>query len=174
MAAVARYIVDSDVFITGKNLYYAFDICPGFWAGVIRHHREGRIYSIDRVKSELLAGRKTEDLVQWVKNDLPAGFFLDTDDEEVPSAYTDVMLWVQRSPQYFDNAKAQFATGADGWLVAYARTHNAIVVTNEQPRSEAKSRVPLPNVCEQFGVTYTNTFLMLKELAVRFVLAGAS
>ena len=120
MAVPRRYIVDSDVFIPAKNLYYAFEICPGFWASVIRHHRKGRVYSIDRVRSEVLAGRKTENLVQWVKNDLPA------------------------------------------------------VVTNEQARSEAKSRVPLPNVCEQFGVTYTNTFVMLKEMAVRFVLAGAS
>jgi len=174
MAVPRRYIVDSDVFITAKNLYYAFEICPGFWASVVHHHRNGRVYSIDRVRSEVLAGRKTEDLVQWVKNDLPVGFFLDTDEEKVASAYTDVMLWVQRSPQYFDNAKAQFATGADGWLVAYARVHDAIVVTNEQPRGEAKSRVPLPNVCEQFRVTYTNTFVMLKELAVQFVLAGGS
>ncbi|MCG8556092.1 MAG: DUF4411 family protein [Proteobacteria bacterium] len=29
------YVVDSDVFITAKNRYYAFDICPGFWKSVI-------------------------------------------------------------------------------------------------------------------------------------------
>lgn len=121
---------------------------------------------------ELMAGRETEDLVQWVKNDLRAEFFLSTAEEDVAFAYTEVMLWVQRSPQHFDNAKAEFATGADGWLVAFAKVHGAIVVTNEQPRPEAKSRVPLPNVCEQFGVTYKDTFFMLRELAVRFALAG--
>lgn len=36
------YPVDSDVFITAKNLYYAFDICPGFWKSVVHHHRAGR------------------------------------------------------------------------------------------------------------------------------------
>ena len=25
------HLMDSDVFITAKNLYYAFDIYPGFW-----------------------------------------------------------------------------------------------------------------------------------------------
>jgi hypothetical protein len=25
------YILDSDVLITAKNSYYAFDLCPGFW-----------------------------------------------------------------------------------------------------------------------------------------------
>ncbi len=26
-----RYLLDANVFIEAKNLYYAFDICPGFW-----------------------------------------------------------------------------------------------------------------------------------------------
>lgn len=174
MTVESRYIVDSDVFITAKNLYYSFEICPGFWDSLIHYHSKGRINSIDRVKSELLAGRKTEDLVLWVKNDVPDEFFLDTDGEGVSSTYTDIMLWVQRSTQFFDNAKAQFATSADGWLVAYAKVHNAVVVTNEQPRAEAKSRVPLPNICEAFEVTYLNTFAMLTALSARFVMAGTS
>ena len=59
------YLVDSDVFITAKNLYYSFDICPGFWKSLVHHHREKRVFSVDRVRSELLAGRKTDDLVRW-------------------------------------------------------------------------------------------------------------
>ena len=50
------YLVDSDIFITAKNLYYPFDICPGFWKCVVHHHRKGRVFSVDRVRSELLAG----------------------------------------------------------------------------------------------------------------------
>lgn len=166
--AAKRYILDADVFITAKNLYYGFDICPGFWASVIHHHRAGRTFSIDRVRNELLAGRRTEDLVQWVRNDLPDSFFLGVDDDPVPAVYTDIMLWVQRSPQYFDHAKAKFATGADGWLVAYASVHGDIVVTNEQRAPEAKKEVKLPDVCTQFGVPCASTFHMLKDLAVRY------
>ena len=121
------YVVDSDVFITAKNLYYSFDICPGFWKSVVHHHREGRVFSVDRARNELLAGHREEDLVRWVRNEVPQGFFLPVDSAEVVSAYTDVMLWVQRDPGYFDYAKAKFATGADGWLVAYARVHDATV-----------------------------------------------
>lgn len=166
--------MDSDVFITAKNRYYAFDICPGFWKSVIHHHGEGRVYSIDRVKSELLAGRKTEDLVLWVTNDLPADFFLDVDDEKVTSAYTEVMMWAQRHPRYYDHAKAKFATGADGWLVAYARVHDAVVVTNEQPAPESRREIKLLDACNQFTVTYRDTFSMLKDLAIRFEWAGAN
>ena len=121
----------------------------------------------------MLAGRKTEDLVLWVKNDVPDGFFLDTDNEEVAAAYTDVMLWVQRRPLNFDYAKAKFATGADGSLVAYARIHGAVIVTNEQPAPESKREIKLPDVCEEFGVTYVNTFAALKDLSARFVMEAA-
>lgn len=166
------YLVDADVFITAKNLYYAFDLCPGFWEGLIHHHRQGRIFSIDRVRGELLAGPKTEDLVLWVRNDVPKGFFLDVDSDEVTAAYTEIMMWAQRHTQYFDYAKAKFATVADGWLVAHARVHGEVVVTNEQSAPQSKREIKLPDVCDHFGVEYDNTFSMLKELSVRFDLAA--
>jgi len=166
--------MDADVFISAKNRYYAFDLCPGFWKSLIHHREAGHLCSIDRVRGELLAGRDTEDLVQWVKNELPADFFLATNDERVTSAYGEVMLWVQRNPQYFDWAKAKFATEADGWLVAHAMVHGVTVVTNEQPRPESRNRVLLPDVCDQFGVAYKDTFFMLRDLGIRFDWAAAS
>lgn len=166
------YIIDSDVFISAKNRYYAFDICPGFWDRLIHHHQTGRVHSVDKIRQELLAGRDDDDLVQWVKNDLPAGFFLSTQDAEVVSDFTEIMLWVQRNPQYFDSAKAKFATEADGWLAAYARVRGVSVVTNEQPRPEARNRILLPDVCTQFDVTYLDTFAMLRALQVRYEFPG--
>jgi hypothetical protein len=174
MSTGRPYVLDSDVFIAAKNSYYAFSICPGFWDSLIHHHGAGDVRSIDRVRSELLAGRKTEDLVQWVKEQLPPAFFLDTDEEAVTDAYGQVMLWVQRSAQYFDQAKAKFATEADGWLVAYAMIHEVTVVTNEQPRPQSRNRILLPDVCAQFNVFYKDTFAMLNELAVCYEWRGAT
>ncbi len=162
------FVLDSDVFIAAKNAYYAFAICPGFWDSLIHHSQTGRVCSIDRVRGELLAARKTEDLVVWVKNAVPDDFFQDTDGEDVVNAYTQVMLWVQRNTQYVDQAKAKFATEADGWLVAYAMVRGVTVVTNEQPRPQARNRILLPDVCTQFNVSYKDTFAMLHELAVRY------
>lgn len=165
-------VLDSDVFIAAKNAYYAFDLCPGFWQALLEGHRRGRLRSIDRVRNELLSGREEEDLVQWVRKVVPAAFFHDSNAQEVSTAYGEIMLWVQRSPQYFDRAKAKFATEADGWLVAYAMVNGTVLVTNEQPRPEARNRVLLPDVCTEFEVPYTDTFSMLRELGVRFELAG--
>lgn len=174
MTPAPVYLLDSDVFIAAKNAYYAFDICPGFWKCLIHHHLKGRVFSIDRVRSELLAGRKTEDLVLWVKDDLPESFFLEVDTDKVTNAYTEIMLWAQRHESYFDYAKAKFATGADGWLVAYARTHAAIVVTNEQPAPESRKEIKLPDVCDQFAVKRQNIFSMLRALGVRFDWPGGT
>jgi hypothetical protein len=90
----------------------------------------------------------------------------------VTAAYTEIMLWAQRHLKYLDHAKAKFATGADGWLVAYAKVHGAIVVTNERRAPESKNEIKLPDVCEQFQVTPESTFSMLKNLGIRFDWTG--
>lgn len=168
MTPSTRYVVDADVFITAKKSYYAFDICPGFWKGLIRRHLDGRVLSIDRVRSELLQGRETEGLVQWVKRDPPASFFHSVDEGVIATKYSEIMLWAQRNPRFLDAAKAKFATGADGWLVAFAAVQGAIVVTNEQPAPDSKRDIKLPDVCQQFSVTYCNAFSMLRDLKAHF------
>ena len=78
------------------------------------------------------------------------------------------MSWVYANGQFSRQAKNDFSRGADGWLVAYARVHNGILVTLETYRQDARRRVPLPNVCAHFGVVWMDTFEMLRELDVRF------
>lgn len=169
MSRGLRYFVDADVFITAKNRYYAFDVCPGFWKSIVRKYHDGRVYSIDRVRSELLAGRETEDLVLWTKNEVPRDFFRGVDEAvDATTKYAEIMLWAQRSPRYIDSAKAKFASGADGWLVAFAAVQDGVVVTNEQPAPDSKREIKLPDVCTQFAVPYKDSFQMLRELAVQF------
>ena len=78
------------------------------------------------------------------------------------------MQWVYANNQFLPQAKNDFSQGADGWLVAYARAKNAILVTLERYAPDAERRVPLPNVCRRFGVAYMDTFEMLRGLGVRF------
>ncbi|MXW84801.1 MAG: DUF4411 family protein [Gammaproteobacteria bacterium] len=166
------FLIDSDVLITAKNRYYAFSICPGFWDSLLHFHSLGRAHSIDRVRQELLQGRSDDDLAQWVSQSVPTGFFLECDASDVVDAFTEVMLWVTRHAQYQDEAKAKFATGADGWLVAFGRTSGKVVVTNEQPRPESRSQIKLPDVCDAFSVKYEDTFAMLRKLNVSYQFAA--
>lgn len=98
--------------------------------------------------------------------------FVEVENDDVTAAYTEIMLWAQRNPQYLDYAKAKFATGADGWLVAYAKVHGAIVVTNEQGAPDSRKEIKLPDVCQKFGVVPESTFSMLRTLGARFDLTG--
>ncbi len=174
MRTTPTYIVDSDVFITAKNLYYSFDICPGFWESLLYHHRQGQVFSIDRVRNELVAGHKEDTLVHWVRDEAPSEFFLQVDGEAVMDSYSQVMAWIEQHARYFERAKAKFATGADGWLVAYAHVHDCVVVTNEQSAPNSRSEIKLPDVCEQFEVQRQDAFTMLRSLQVRFGLLSSN
>lgn len=159
------FVLDADVFITAKNLYYAFDLAPGFWKSLINHAGNGRILSIDYVKKELEKGK--DQLAQWAKNDFSHAF-ISTDEEDVQESYREIMTWVQGQDQLSDAAKAEFARGADGWLVAYAKAKGCIVVTLETINPDIKRKVTIPNVCQAFSVQFVDTFEMLRRLGVQW------
>jgi hypothetical protein len=162
------YIIDANVLMQAHRLYYAFPICPGFWDFLLQQHQAGRIISLDRVHAEIDPG---DALHRWVKSSAPSTLFASTQDAGVGQNFGNLAAWVQGNAQFTQTAKDEFARVADGWLVAYALAHpNHVVVTMEERADGAKKRVPLPNVCLQFGVRYTDTFTMIKELGGRFVL----
>ncbi len=163
-----RFVIDSDVLITAKNRYYAFPICPGFWQSLLHGHSKDRVHSIDRVRQELLNGSPEDDLVRWVDQSVPESFFHACGAKDVINAFGEIMLWAQRHPRYTDAAKAKFASGADGWLVAYGRAHGSIVVTNEERAPDSQKTIKLPDVCDAFRVKTEDTFKMLERMGAQF------
>ena len=162
-----RYLLDANPFIEAKNRYYGFDICPGFWLSLLAQHAAKRIVSIDRVAGEL---KEQDDAVRdWVVNQAPDTFFKRTEDQAVIDRFQATVNWVYAQPQFTAAAKAEFASVADGWLVAYAAVNGMIVVTHEQYAPGAQRAVPIPNVCIEFNVEYVNTFEMLRDLGEKFV-----
>jgi hypothetical protein len=160
------YVLDTNVFVQAHRRHYAFDICPGFWDCLIHHHVTGRIVSIDRVRDEILAGDALE---IWAKASAPLSLFAATADAAVVQNYVDMVHWVKANSQFNSEAKADFAQVADAWLCAYAKANaQHVVVTHEELSPQAKRRIPIPNVCQQFGVDYVDPFSMLKDLKVRF------
>ncbi len=160
------YLLDANVFITAKNFYYAFDLAPGFWDSLATNAANGNILSIDYVKRELEAHQ--DNLKDWIINNFVIAFN-STNDNAVIQSYTNVINWVQNQNQFTDAAKADFARGADGWLVAYAMAKGGIVVTLEILNLNIRRKVPIPNVCQQFGVQFVDTFEMLRQLGVQLI-----
>ena len=167
MSLSSTYALDSSVFIEAKRRYYAFDLCPGFWEALLWHQAHGRVCSVDRVKAEIERGH--DDLWEWISVMMPEACFAAVDTIDVGNAYVGVMTWVQGQAQFQPEAKDRFAASADGWLVAYAKATGAVVVTQERPRPGVQNRVPIPNVCEASGVSFVDTFDMLRALATRFI-----
>ncbi len=159
-----QYVLDANVFIEAARRYYAFDLVSRFWDILIDHARNGQIQSIDRVRVELERGK--DELAKWAKDKFNHAF-TSTDDEDVIKSYGEVMAWVQAQSRFLDAAKAEFASSADGWLVAYAKLKGHVVITHEEPAPEAKAKVHIPDVCKVFKVDYCDTFKMLRALGVR-------
>ena len=156
-----QFLLDANVLIAAHRAYYAFDLCPGFWKSVAEGFAAKRVFSIGRVQAELKAGGDV--LAKWIATELPTEFFIDDTSTAVAASYAPMMTWVA-SRDFLAAAKAKFASDADGWLIAAAKQGNFCLVTHEMRQVGAKARVPIPNVCEEFGVSYCNTFEMLREL----------
>jgi hypothetical protein len=161
-----KYLLDANVFIEAKRRYYAFDLCPGYWECLVWHHRTACIQSIDRVKGEFERG--ADELSEWATSVMPETCFASCDDTAVTAQYAEIMAWVQSQDQFFPEAKAEYAGSADGWLIAYAKVNSLIVVTQEVLAPDARKKVPIPNVCQAFGVDYVDTFEMLRDLEAQF------
>ncbi|WP_083875876.1 DUF4411 family protein [Caenispirillum salinarum] len=164
------FLLDANVFIEAKNRYYAFDICPGFWAWMDHVVTGGDVCSIDRVRDELIGGN--DDLATWVKARRGGQWFLDVSDDKTQQAFRQVVASVNAS-SYKPHAKRHFLSGADPWLVAKASITGASVVTHEVFNAESKRKVPLPNVCRDFGVPFCDTYALLREKACSFYFAAA-
>ncbi len=108
------------------------------------------------------------ELANWVGNDF-SNAFDSTDEPEIVQKFGEIMNWVNNQDQFNDAAKADFASGADGWLMAFAIVKDYVVVTHEVYSRYAKARVPIPNVCKAFDdKKCIDTFAMLRELGVQF------
>jgi hypothetical protein len=166
MANQRKYLLDANVFIQASRQYYGFETCPGFWESLIKQHENNRVFSIKSIKAEITKGNDA--LKQWIESEAPDTFFKDNQDQLVSDCFKKIIQWVQEKSQYQQEAIAEFASVADGWLIAYAKTYKLVVVTHETSESTRKNKVKIPDICQEFNVEYIDTFQMLRELGIKF------
>jgi len=170
MSGSKQYLLDANPFIEAKNRYYGFSLCPGFWKALIAQHNNHRVFSIDRVFDELVD--EGDQLSDWAKDTAPTTFFKKTQDQAVIDMFQKMVAWVNAQTQFTSAAKTEFASVADGWVMAYAKVNGFAVVTHEEFAPLAQKKVPMPNVCLEFDIEYFNTFEMLKDFNVKFILSA--
>lgn len=158
------YLLDANIFIQGKNLHYGMDFCPGFWEWLVKANATGRVFSVEKVGDELVAGN--DELAAWAGM-RGEGFFLPPDEPTI-AALTAIAEWVRRQ-NYRPAAVSEFLQDTDYYLVAYAKAHGHTVVTHEIA-SDGVKRVKIPSVCIGMKVKCVTPFEMLRSERVRFVL----
>lgn len=159
-----HYCLDTNVYIEAHRRYYAFDIAPGFWDGLIRLAEQQIICSPITVYEEII--ESGDELAQWAKAN-KNNLFLPADDL-TQDAYRGIADLVERlyEPQHVQ----EFLSGADPWVIAHAKAHRLSVVTMESLKNESQSntgkvggKIHIPNVCKRVDVAYQDTFALLRE-----------
>jgi len=162
------YLLDANVFIQAKNLHYGFSFCPAFWDWIIRENQAGKVFSVERVRDEIMEGN--DELAQWAAKHRDS-LFLALGASVLPAMHR-VSGWVANQ-QYTPAAVSMFLQDPDYYLVAQALDGGHVVVTHEKPEASIK-RVKIPNVCIGIGVPFMNPFEVLRRERALFVLAGAA
>lgn len=158
------YLLDANVFMAASRLHYGLDFCPAFWEWLIEANKDGRVFSIERVASEVQAG--DDALAEWASG-RGSEFFLKPD-AALQSALGSVARWAT-GQQYEPAAISTFFQVADYYLVAHALAHKYVMVTHEVPASSTK-RIKIPNACIGVGVQHMTPFEMLRREKARFIL----
>lgn len=158
------YLLDANVFMQAKNLYYGLDFCPAFWDWLIEGNGAKRVFSIEKVGDEIEAGG--DELAAWAEQRGPS-FFLKPDTAMLP-ALASVSNWATRQ-RYEPAAVSTFLQVADYYLVAHALAHGHTLVTHEIAANTPK-RIKIPNACIGLGIKCMTPFEMLRRERARFVL----
>lgn len=164
-----KYILDSNTFVEAKNRYYNMTVCPAYWVWILQKFTCQDVASLSMVGDELKKG--DDELAEWVKDN--PDLFGTVHDDATQACFAKVAdLVVEKSGKMKVGAVEDFLSGADPWLIAKAMATGGTVVTHEARNPEAKKKFLIPNICEEFGVSWLNTFDMLYKLEARFVLAA--
>ena len=158
------HLLDANVFIEAAKRYYAFDLVPSFWQELGCKAQEGKVLSIDRVNAEI--DPNNQELKDWANKVFQR--FESTRQYDVIQAYTSIIRWSENQ-DYTEAARAEFAekNNADAWIISYALAKKHVIVTEERFKKDVKRRILIPNVCQVFGISYIDTFQMLRDLQIR-------
>lgn len=161
------YLLDANVFIEAKNRYYGFDFCPAFWDWIDEGNKRQIVFSIEKVRDELIAG--DDKLAEWAE-DKDSQFFLRPTLTALTSL-EELSSWAN-SGHYEPVAVNTFLQSADYYLVAQAHADSYVVVSHEVIRNTTK-RIQIPNACINLDVKVMSPYEMLRKEKARFVLGSS-
>jgi hypothetical protein len=151
----SHFLLDANCFIEPRNTFYPFCYAPAFWDALLYGHESGVIFSLDEVKKEI--SEKEDEIKNWVEQEnFPPSFFKPITEETIRK-FAEIQNWTDKHRYFSRLEKNKFASKkTDGCLVAYAKEHHMVLVTQEKFVFDPKTtKSKIPNLCRQFGVEFS-------------------
>lgn len=138
-----KYSIDTSSILEGWRRHYPPDIFPGLWVRLDHLIESDELVATDEVLREL--ARRDDEIHTWAKQ--RSRMFLPID-EEIQIATAEILALF---PKLVDDRPTR--SGADPFVIAVAKVHNLIVVSEEQRRPNTTPERPnIPYVCDRLGI----------------------
>lgn len=162
---MSKFILDTNILISAYRIKYPMDIMPSFWDNLLTEAEKGTFLLIDWVVEEINKGE--DELKDWLNDNIDKIQVLNSNNEEVINSYRDIIQHVVDNPQYKERAKEDFSEVADSWIIAHALAHGYTIVTEEVYDRNIKKKIPIPNICRDFNISYITTIDFLRFLNIK-------
>jgi hypothetical protein len=106
-----------------------------------------------------------DELAGWAKSSRALGLFQEPD-SKVQSTYIEIADYVKQRYRHYH--AREFLKGADGWIIAHAKTYGGAVVHFEARVGDRRPEAKIPNVCIHFNVDQFDLWTMIRELGGSF------
>lgn len=155
------YLLDANVLIDANRDYYPIERVAEFWEWLAHVGENGHVKIPLEVYEEVKEGR--DSLASWAKDDqIESALLLN---EEVDVTLVSKVTDEGYAPNLTDDEVEKI--GRDPFLIAYAlaAAGRRCIVTTEvsKPRRQRANR-HLPDVCNEFGVPWCDTFAFVRAL----------
>jgi len=150
-----KYVFDSDSLINLFRHYYP-ERFPTLWEKFNILVSEGELTSVRDVFKEI--GSNEDSLGTWAKEQKTILFLESTVEELKFVAEIFQVKHFQAMIRKKERLKGKPV--ADPFVIARAKIYNACVVTQEK---KTKNAAKIPNVCDHFGIRWTNLEGFMKE-----------
>ncbi len=172
------YLVDSNVLISAHRVHYPFStrMFHPFWQTLEQAASDGMLLMLDVVYDELVPKQVPNNawdlLAQWTE----AVFkdrILSCKTDAIFAAYTEVQNYLVACKCYKPSAVNLWSaeSKADPWLIAAAKVHGAVIVTDEgmakpTPKQPATKEPKIPDVASALDVRTCTTRQLLDDTSL--------
>lgn len=156
------YCLDSNVLIQAWQKYYSPKYCPSYWEVLNELGEEDIIFIPSMVYDEIV--RTDDELSEWLKSSKIKSKPITADVTEILKS---IYAADPNHKHLVDSKKGRSL--ADPWVIAHAIKEGSIVVTKEEKVTALNStKIKIPNVCDNLGVTWINDYKMVENLGLKF------